>query len=924
MGKLFCLSVFGRKTKATKAKLDTSTVRMAKDISDQHGFVAMDSSLSIGLAPPTSKSHLVLDSPDSCSTCSDTAGPKDVQSEQKICLAEKHEATDLLVVSWSSCADSQLDSQHQVNVRSEPVEVLTETGGGSHSMTSLSLSRKQNCLGEAFASANELTSGSGDECLGLFLQHSEKPGMDSQGECADESGAASEVSDSESNRQSCEGLSRPLCEDTSLPAHCTEYFGTPYQCVLPSGLYSEGGAEQLPDQRGGNVRGQSSGIFCNQMDSLYLFGADDLSDEGIYEDIALGGAPFVDSPDGAIFNLSNSDRIAMDDDMLTGHVSDPGVYVREELQSRCESPALHNDGCMGQSIDMKRTASLQNFEAEVHKPKSTVVGDAIEDTSIEVDGHARSLSELTFHSADKVMLKPESSSKVLSFSKRKSWWKVFMVSHRNIHREVLHQASDAVTTTERPDKQPCGAITGYTSDICEAGQPSEYIGLVTHGEASAAPAGQHSGITEKDGYSELEVGLQASSGTSVWSSNQWIAFPSTGSTLSRVEEWISNIQQPDVPFDGADFLPQGTGLGKGELTDESGAEDVSIALRQTAGALTHDAELAKAAVRSLNLLSTVAHIAGIGLREVPSLGMFNCLKTLNLSGNCIARVPAGSLPRSLHSLDLSRNRISVIEGFRELSRLRILNLSYNRISRIGHGLANCSVIKELYLAGNKIAEVEGLHRLLKLSVLDLSFNKLTTSKALGQLAANYSSLLALNLLGNPVQINLGEEQLRKLVMRITPHVTYLNRQPIKPVSAREAVVDSVARAALGTSQRSSKASSSRAQRRVAGQSVSQKNKTPSHHAKDVEKRRKSAGAELPKSTRLPRQQQRHRHYHQSDGQHAEKYVGKEHRHSSRPPVSVHDHLLRKLSMDTGSQVIHRSRSESALQEQGLWNGKKMT
>jgi hypothetical protein len=92
--------------------------------------------------------------------------------------------------------------------------------------------------------------------------------------------------------------------------------------------------------------------------------------------------------------------------------------------------------------------------------------------------------------------------------------------------------------------------------------------------------------------------------------------------------------------------------------------------------------------------------------------------------------------------------------------------------------------------------VEGLHRLLKLAVLDLSFNKITTSKALGQLVANYHSLLALNLVGNPVQANVGDDPLRRAVTGLLPSLAYLNKQPVKP--QREVPTDSVvARAAFG-------------------------------------------------------------------------------------------------------------------------------
>ena len=133
------------------------------------------------------------------------------------------------------------------------------------------------------------------------------------------------------------------------------------------------------------------------------------------------------------------------------------------------------------------------------------------------------------------------------------------------------------------------------------------------------------------------------------------------------------------------------------------------------------------------------------------------------------------------------------------------------------GLSNCTAIRELYLAGNKISDVEGLHRLLKLAVLDLSFNKITTAKALGQLVANYHSLLALNLVGNPVQANVGDDALRRAVTGLLPSLAYLNKQPVKPQrSAREAATDSVARAALGGSGSGSRSLQKRASRARGG------------------------------------------------------------------------------------------------------------
>lgn len=120
------------------------------------------------------------------------------------------------------------------------------------------------------------------------------------------------------------------------------------------------------------------------------------------------------------------------------------------------------------------------------------------------------------------------------------------------------------------------------------------------------------------------------------------------------------------------------------------------------------------------------------------------------------------------------------------------------------GLSNCTIIKELYLSGNKISDVEGLHRLLKLTILDLSFNKITTAKALGQLVANYNSMIALNLLGNPIQSNISEDQLRKTVCSLLPKLAFLNKQPVNPQKAREVRANAIAKAAIGSNMRNNR------------------------------------------------------------------------------------------------------------------------
>ncbi|KAL5731128.1 hypothetical protein ACHQM5_003886 [Ranunculus cassubicifolius] len=275
------------------------------------------------------------------------------------------------------------------------------------------------------------------------------------------------------------------------------------------------------------------------------------------------------------------------------------------------------------------------------------------------------------------------------------------------------------------------------------------------------------------------------------------AMPSKDFKAKRIEEWVnmidlgesSSLQEMSESSHSIDRVKKGALVSASSTTK---VDSKSI----------HGMEAAKNYVTSMPATSTSAQLANLGLVVIPFLSAFVNLKTLNLSGNTIVRITSGALPRGLHVLNLAKNNISLIEGLRDLTRLRVLDLSYNRILRIGHGLASCSCLKELYLAGNKISEVEGLHRLLKLSVLDLRFNKISTAKCLGQLAANYSSLQAINLEGNPAQRNVGDEHLKKYLQSILPHLGYFNKQSIRASgSSKEVAADRSARSAIAMADR---------------------------------------------------------------------------------------------------------------------------
>ncbi|KAK6142495.1 hypothetical protein DH2020_022843 [Rehmannia glutinosa] len=272
----------------------------------------------------------------------------------------------------------------------------------------------------------------------------------------------------------------------------------------------------------------------------------------------------------------------------------------------------------------------------------------------------------------------------------------------------------------------------------------------------------------------------------------WNEVPTKDFRLKRIEEWVINLQHCGPMEESNESAPAyDQELSNGNaLVEEPSA--VKWEVKVSPGM-----EAAKRYISSLNASATAAQLTNLGLVVIPFLSAFVSLKALNLSGNAIVRIAAGALPRGLHILNLSKNNISTIEGLRDLTRLRVLDLSYNRILRIGHGLAACSSLKELYLAGNKISEVEGLHRLLKLNVLDLRFNKISTTKCLGQLAANYNCLQALSLEGNPAQKNVGDEQLKKYVQSLLPHLTYYNRQSIKVGTTKDTADRSASRLGIG-------------------------------------------------------------------------------------------------------------------------------
>ncbi|KAJ6335515.1 hypothetical protein OIU78_012195 [Salix suchowensis] len=443
------------------------------------------------------------------------------------------------------------------------------------------------------------------------------------------------------------------------------------------------------------------------------------------------------------------------DVIQSGHVSDPGTG-RAELWG---SPKLKRS-----CSNLETSKVLRKIAAQF--PLTPQYSEELQGLAEKARDPSSPSSVISRRSADRVMLKKHSSSQVLPSRSRRLWWKLFLWSHRNLHKPWL------VKPRQPAVSKLLNQQGGYSSDTLEPNRAMSKMQSPESFTGKSMNKGHNKNEEDSQSWNGFHAGISG-----LWPQNQWVAFSIESSPFSRVDEWVKDLETQPPPLDAYDNS-NGVRGGDDIVFPPSPDTGRSPGRAMTGPDFNLSEEIlhANSVIQSLNSSSTVAHISGIGLKAIPTTSRFSSLRSVNLSNNFIVQITPGSLPKGLHALNLSRNKINTIDGLRELTRLRVLDLSYNRISRIGQGLSNCTVIKELYLAGNKTSDVEGLHRLLKLTVLDLSFNKITTTKALGQLVANYNSLQALNLLGNPVQSNISDDQLRRAICGLLPKLVYLNKQ----------------------------------------------------------------------------------------------------------------------------------------------------
>ncbi|GJN30535.1 hypothetical protein PR202_gb18848 [Eleusine coracana subsp. coracana] len=357
-------------------------------------------------------------------------------------------------------------------------------------------------------------------------------------------------------------------------------------------------------------------------------------------------------------------------------------------------------------------------------------------------------------SADRVMLRRRSSSaQVLPSRSRKLWWRLFLWSHRNRN---LHRRGSAAMPAALPSTDMHIAAQeneGYTSDTLDA---------VT--AASREPKNKEVVVEEEEDPVLLP--------------SQWVAF----SSVDRVSAWVNSLQKNSSSFhvvdEDDDVVAEHVDGGAVRAVWCSEIEECStVAAEKHHARATKRRVQASSVVQTVNVVSSVAHVSGMGLKAVPMIAAFSTLRAVNLSANFIAHIHPGSLPKGLHSLDLSRNKIASIEGLRELTRLRVLNLSYNRITRIGHARRTCVAPSDRMPDRNRMP-----------CATDTSDGDIPRSTR--NVFQPFISVTASH----------ADDTLRRAVAGLLPRLQYLNKQPVKVKSqrAREAVMDCVvAQAALG-------------------------------------------------------------------------------------------------------------------------------
>ena len=304
----------------------------------------------------------------------------------------------------------------------------------------------------------------------------------------------------------------------------------------------------------------------------------------------------------------------------SGHVSDPGIGKAEFLAS----PKLKRSCSNLERRDVLREITHHLLNSKSHSFEDLQGISANEMVILE---SPRSL--MSHCSADKVMLKRHSSSQVLPSGSKRLWWKLFLWSHRNIHRTFSSKSTQAVPASAALNNQ-----CGYSSDTLE---PKQGKGLrhVDSSESVTMESLNKSSIGKNT--DNQRWGRFPNANYGFWPQNQWVAFSAESSSFARVDAWVKDLETlqplPEDDFDDDNdrsiVFPPSPDAGR------SMARSTSQLTQHPDANLSKEILSANSVVQSLNPASTVAHICGIGIKAIPAISHLSNLRSVNLSNNSI-------------------------------------------------------------------------------------------------------------------------------------------------------------------------------------------------------------------------------------------------------------------------------------------------
>lgn len=322
------------------------------------------------------------------------------------------------------------------------------------------------------------------------------------------------------------------------------------------------------------------------------------------------------------------EKIAEDDGgkdvdlMQSGHVSDPGIGKAEFWAS----PNLKRSCSNLETSDVIRKIANQ-----LPPPKSHSY-EELQELAERMRKDVNPGSPVSDRSADKVMLKKHSSSQVLPSRSKRLWWKLFLWSHRNLHRQLI-QRQRKLSTSAVLNQQG-----GYSSDTLEPNGAMHFSKMESPQSftAESFEKGRISNESDKQSWGGFHNGISG-----LWPQNQWLAFSTESSPFSRVEEWVKHLDtQPSPPIKEDDDNDEGIDFPTSHETGRSLPRCTTPLTRRPDVNLSEEILHANSIIQSLNSSSNIAHISGIGLKAIPSMSCYSSLRSVNLSSNFIGMFSA--------------------------------------------------------------------------------------------------------------------------------------------------------------------------------------------------------------------------------------------------------------------------------------------